>query len=58
MAGAVFGEISGDSRGAKCCVFPFRMRLDSDMFNLRERLRRVVFMLGSWSNRPSIGGSI
>ena len=27
VAGAAFREILGDSRSAKCCIFPYKMRL-------------------------------
>ena len=27
VAGAAFGDILGDSRSAKCCIFPYKMRL-------------------------------
>ena len=27
VAGAALGEISIDSRSAKCCIFPYKMRL-------------------------------
>ena len=27
VAGAALGEILIDSRGAKCCIFPYKMRL-------------------------------
>ena len=37
VAGAVFGEIWIDSRSAKCCNFPYKMRLRSAKSNLGER---------------------
>ena len=37
VAGAAFGEIWVDSRSAKCCNFPYKMRLRSAKSNLGER---------------------
>ena len=37
VASAVFGEIWVDSRSAKCCNFPYKMRLGSTKSNLVER---------------------
>ena len=37
VAGAVFGEIWIDSRSAKCCNFPYKMRLGSAKSKLAER---------------------
>ena len=34
VAGAVFGEILNDSRGVKCCIFPYKMRWVSAKGNL------------------------
>ena len=37
VAGAVFGELSSDSRSAKRCNFPHKMRLESGKGKLGER---------------------
>ena len=37
VAGATFGEICVDSRSAKCCIFQYKMRLQSAKSNLGER---------------------
>ena len=39
VAGAVFGEIWVDSRSARRCKFPRKMRLQSAKSNLGERAR-------------------
>ena len=38
VAGAAFGEILRDSRSAKCCIFSYKMRLQSATSNLGERV--------------------
>ena len=69
VAGAAFGDILGDSRSAKCCIFQYK--IVSEIGRVRSPKRRVRdddFILGlcsdySWiilemsSNRLSIGGS-
>ena len=62
MAGAAFGDILGDSRSAKCCIFQYK--IVSEIGRVRSPKRRVRdddFMLGSCSdyprNRLYIGGS-
>ena len=45
----------GDSWSATCCVFSYKMRFEGKIFNLLERAG-IGFMVGSWSNRPCIGG--
>ena len=62
VAGAAFGDILGDSRSAKCCIFPYKMRLQDGTSKVSEaagarwrfHARNVV---GMSSNRLSIGGS-
>ena len=73
VAGAAFREILEDSRSAKSCIFPYKMRLQ-DGTSIRSPKRRVrddhfIFgyvricldhvgiMVGAWSNRLYIGGS-
>ena len=62
VAGAAFRAILGDSRSAKCCIFPYKMRLQDGTSKVSEaagaRWRfypRII--LGMSSNRLSIGGS-
>ena len=62
VAGAAFRAILGDSRSAKCCIFPYKMRLQDGTSKVSEaagaRWRfypRII--LGMCSNRLSIGGS-
>ena len=69
VAGAAFGDILGDSRSAKCCIFQYK--IVSKIGRVRSPKRRVRdddFILGSWSdhgrimvglssNRLYIGGS-
>ena len=62
VAGAAFRAILGDSRSAKCCIFPYKMRLShgtskvSEAAGARSRFY-VRIILGSWSNRLYFGGS-
>ena len=62
VAGAAFGDILGDSRNAKCCIFPYKMRLQdgtskvSEAAGARWRFHARI-ILGICSNRLSIGGS-
>ena len=39
MAGAAFGDILGDSRSAKCCIFPYK--IVSQIGRVRSPKRRV-----------------
>ena len=69
MAGAAFGDILGDSRSAKCCIFQYkivskigrvrspkrRVRDDDFMVGLSSDYPRII--LGLSSNRLYIGGS-
>ena len=58
MAGAALGDILGDSRSAKCCIFQYK--IVSEIGRVRSPKRRVRdddFMLGLSSNRLYIGGS-
>ena len=36
MAGAAFRAILGDSRSAKCCIFPYKMRLQDGTTKVSE----------------------
>ena len=59
VAGAAFGDILGDSRNAKCCIFQYkivfevgrvrspkrRVRDDDFMLGLSSDCRRIVFLL-------------
>ena len=36
VAGAAFGEILIDSRSAKCCIFPYKMRLEDGTSKVSE----------------------
>ena len=51
MAGAAFGDILGDSRSAKRCIFQYK--IVSEIGRVRSPKRRVRdddFILGSWSD--------
>ena len=55
VAGAAFGDILGDSRSAKCCIF--QCKIVSKIGRVRSPKRRVRdddFMVGSWSDYPRI----
>ena len=55
MAGAAFGDILGDSRSAKCCIFQYKVV--SEIGRVRSPKRRVRdddFILGSWSDHGRI----
>ena len=55
VAGAAFGDILGDSRGAKCFIFQYK--IVSKIGPVRSPKRRVRdddFMVGSWSDYPRI----
>ena len=36
VAGAAFGDILGDRRSAKCCIFPYKMRLQDGTSKVSE----------------------
>ena len=58
VAGAAFGDILGDSRSAKCCIFQYK--IVSKIGRVRSPKRRVRdddFILGLSSNPLYIGGS-
>ena len=69
VAGAAFGDILGDSRSAKCCIFQYkivskigrvrspkrRVRDDDFILGLSSDYPRI--MVGLSSNRLYIGGS-
>ena len=65
VAGAAFGDILGDSRSAKCCIFQYKIvfkvgRVRSPKRRVRDAIfwsdyRRII--LGLSSNRLYIGGS-
>ena len=38
LAGATFGEILIDSRSAKCCIFPYKMRLQGGIDSRSAKL--------------------
>ena len=46
VAGAVFGEIWVDSRSAKCCNFPYKMRCRGGKSKLGERTGSVLQLHG------------
>ena len=55
MAGAAFGDILGDSRSAKCCIFQYK--IVSKMGRVRSPKRRVRdddFIFGSCSDHGRI----
>ena len=55
VEGAAFGDILGDSRSAKCCIFQYK--IVSEIGRVRSPKRRVRdddFILGSWSDYPRI----
>ena len=59
VAGAAFGDILGDSRSAKCCIFPYKMRLQDRTSKVSEaagaRWRFYLrIMLGLSSDYPRI----
>ena len=67
MAGAAFGDILGDSRSAKCCIFQYkivseigrvrspkrRVRDDDFILGLSSECRRFVFLLAEAIQRVS-----
>ena len=66
VAGAAFGDILGDSRSAKCCIFQYQNRLqDRTSIRLRSAGCEMTIlssdhgriMVGLSSNRLYIGGS-
>ena len=67
MAGAAFGDILGDSRSAKCCIFQYkivfkvgrvrspkrRVRDDDFILGMSSECRRIVFLLAEAIQRVS-----
>ena len=67
VAGAAFGDILGDSRSAKCCIFQYkivseigrvrspkrRVRDDDFILGLSSECRRIVFLLAEAIQRVS-----
>ena len=50
MAGAAFGDILGDSRNAKCCIFQYKIVFEvGRVRSPKRRVRDDDFMLG-WSS--------
>ena len=57
VAGTVFGEIWNDSRSAKCCIFPYKMRMVSAKGNLS--CAAACGLTVSWSDHGRNGlGSV
>ena len=55
VAGAALGDILGDSRSAKCCIFQYKIVFKvGRVRSPRRRVRDDDFMLGSWSDYPRI----
>ena len=55
MAGAAFGDILGDSRSAKCCIFQYKIAFKvGRVRSPKRRVRDDDFILGSWSDYPQI----
>ena len=55
MAGAALGDILGDSRSAKCCIFQYKIVFKvGRVRSPKRRARDDDFMLGSWSDYPRI----
>ena len=55
VAGAAFGDILGDSRSAKCCIFQYKIVFKvGRVRSPKRRVRDDDFMLGSWSDYPRI----
>ena len=55
MAGAALGDILGDSRSAKCCIFQYKIVLKvGRVRSPKRRVRDDDFMLGSCSDYPRI----
>ena len=55
MAGAAFGDILGDSRSAKCCIFQYEIVFKvGRVRSPKRRVRDDDFILGSWSDYPRI----
>ena len=59
VAGAVFGQISVDSRSAKCCNFQYKMRCGGGKISSANgRVQSCNFMVGSFSNHARIGRAL
>ena len=56
VAGAVFGEIWNESRSVKCCVFPYKMCLESAQRYLG--CRAGCGLTGSCSDHARIGRAV
>ena len=55
MAGAAFGDILGDSRSAKCCIFQYKIVFKvGRVRSPKRRVRDDDFMVGSWSDHGRI----
>ena len=55
MAGAALGDILGDSRSAKCCIFQYKIVFKvGRVRSPKRRVRDDDFMLGSCSDYPRI----
>ena len=55
MAGAAFGDILGDSRSAKCCIFQYKIVFKvGRVRSPKRRVRDDDFMLGSCSDHARI----
>ena len=55
VAGAAFGDILGDSRSAKCCIFQYKMRLQDGTSKVSEAAgARCDFLIGICSDYPRI----
>ena len=55
VAGAAFGDILGDSRSAKCCIFQYKIVFKiGRVRSPKRRVRDDDFMVGSWSDYPRI----
>ena len=55
MAGAALGDILGDSRSAKCCIFQYKIVFKvGRVRSPKRRVRDADFMLGSCSDYPRI----
>ena len=55
VAGAAFREILEDSRSAKCCSFPYKLRLQDATSKVSEaRVQNNDFIFGLCSNYPGI----
>ena len=51
---AALREILIDNRSAKCCIFPYKMRLQDGTSKVSEAVRDDDFMVGLSSDRARI----